>query len=186
MKGENIFKKITGLLTFSALCAVLPFTLSCWSDIDELHKMANAKTYQLRDTGPAGGLIFHIVDNGNGTFTYYEAAPEDYTEGADNSFQWGGRGADMNGTGYTTGIEIGAGRANTQTIANFFDNISQSDPPNASYYDYGWASAETFTDGNNNYPMSENNNGVVAGKKSVSIQLTATATGFCRQDMSLI
>jgi hypothetical protein len=25
--------------------------------------------------GPAGGTIFHSIDNGNGTFTYYEAAP---------------------------------------------------------------------------------------------------------------
>lgn len=37
--------------------------------------------YSLRDTGPAGGKIFHIADNGNGTFTYQEAAPVDQSAG---------------------------------------------------------------------------------------------------------
>jgi len=36
----------------------------------------NAPLYNLRDIGPAGGLIFHIVNNGNGSYTYYEAAPK--------------------------------------------------------------------------------------------------------------
>ena len=33
--------------------------------------------YSLRDMGPAGGLIFIIISNGGGSFTYYEAAPID-------------------------------------------------------------------------------------------------------------
>lgn len=35
------------------------------------------KTFNLRDEGPAGGLIFYIIDLGNGTFRYFEAAPTD-------------------------------------------------------------------------------------------------------------
>jgi hypothetical protein len=37
----------------------------------------SATVYALRDVGPAGGWIFHIIDNLDGTFTYYECAPED-------------------------------------------------------------------------------------------------------------
>ena len=33
--------------------------------------------YQLRDRGPAGGWIFYIIDNADGTKTYYEAAAVD-------------------------------------------------------------------------------------------------------------
>jgi len=33
--------------------------------------------YELRDVGPRGGWIFYIIDNGDGSFTYYECAPAD-------------------------------------------------------------------------------------------------------------
>lgn len=38
--------------------------------------------YSLRDVGPAGGLIFHIIDNGGGSFTYFECAPTDQSTGS--------------------------------------------------------------------------------------------------------
>ena len=37
----------------------------------------STEIYALRATGPADGLIFYIVDNGDATYTYYEAAPSD-------------------------------------------------------------------------------------------------------------
>ncbi len=37
----------------------------------------SATIYALRDIGPNGGLIFNIINNGDGTYTYYEAAVAD-------------------------------------------------------------------------------------------------------------
>jgi hypothetical protein len=34
----------------------------------------SSQSLNLRDVGQAGGLIFHVINNGNGTYTYYEAA----------------------------------------------------------------------------------------------------------------
>ncbi len=60
--------------------------------------------YSLRDTGPAGGLIFYI----NGT-TYYEAAPSDQS----TSYIW----SNINSTEIgTTGTSIGTGQQNTLDI----------------------------------------------------------------------
>lgn len=42
-----------------------------------VRSFVSATIYALRDVGPAGGWIFHIIDNLDGTFTYYECAPED-------------------------------------------------------------------------------------------------------------
>ncbi len=61
-------------------------------------------SYSLRDTGPAGGLIFSI----SGT-TYYEAAPSDQSAGK----AW----SNITGTAIaTTGTAIGTGQANTTAI----------------------------------------------------------------------
>ena len=60
--------------------------------------------YALRDTGQAGGLIFHI----DGT-TYYEAAPADQSAG----YIWSN--IDSVAVG-TTGTAIGTGQANTTAI----------------------------------------------------------------------
>jgi hypothetical protein len=119
MKRKNTLKNITGSLAALALCAVLPFMLSCWSDLDELHDMSQSKTYNLRDRGPAGGWIFHIVDNGDGTYTYYEAAPYGWHDGGeDPNITWG-LDIDENEDNPTVPPEltgIGEGKANSQYI----------------------------------------------------------------------
>ena len=119
MKRKNTLKNITGSLAALTLCAVLPFMLSCWSDFDELHDMSQSKTYNLRDRGPAGGWIFHIVDNGDGTYTYYEAAPYGWHDGGeDPNITWG-LDIDENEDNPTVPPEltgIGEGKANSQYI----------------------------------------------------------------------
>lgn len=65
--------------------------------------------YSLRDLGEAGGLIFNIVDNGDGTYTYYEAAPSDQSTG----IAWSNIDSVLIGT---TGTLVGTGSANTLAI----------------------------------------------------------------------
>lgn len=62
--------------------------------------------YSLRDIGEAGGYIFHIIDNGGGSFTYYEAAQADSALGTWSNV------ASLIGTG----TAIGTGAANTLAI----------------------------------------------------------------------
>jgi uncharacterized protein (TIGR02145 family) len=67
---------------------------------------AAVDAYSLRDTGPAGGLIFCIT----GT-TYYEAAPSDQS----SDYYW----SDITGTSIgTTYTDIGSGKTNTIKIIN--------------------------------------------------------------------
>ena len=66
--------------------------------------------YNLRDTGPAGGLIFYINPNANSDgWKYLECAPQS-TEWA--SKQWGKYGTLVSGTG----TAIGTGNNNTALI----------------------------------------------------------------------
>lgn len=71
--------------------------------------------YALRDIGPAGGLIFHIIDLGMGNYTYYEAEqPGTFGTGRswiDFALQGTFIGA--------VGTIIGTGQANTTTIVTF-------------------------------------------------------------------
>jgi hypothetical protein len=69
-----------------------------------------SKVYALRDTGQGGGLIFHIVDNGNGTFKYWESALTDL----DINQIW----SNINTLLVGTGTAIGTGQANTTAIIN--------------------------------------------------------------------
>jgi len=64
--------------------------------------------YALRDTGPGGGLIFHIIDEGGGDYTYYEAAESDQS---DNHI-W------SNGSGEigSTVVDVGFGMYNSLLI----------------------------------------------------------------------
>ena len=75
--------------------------------------------YILRDTGPAGGLIFYdkgIYSNG---WRYLEAAPV-FTEWT--GIQWGSYGTLIGGTE----TDIGAGQSNTTTIVTWLDNNSET------------------------------------------------------------
>jgi hypothetical protein len=71
--------------------------------------------YSVRDTGPAGGLIFHIEDLGGNDRRFYEAAPEDL-----GTALWGDRGTEIGGTG----TEIGTGASNTDTIVAHMEGKS--------------------------------------------------------------
>ena len=74
-----------------------------------IRSFISAVIYNLRDTGPSGGLIFHITDNGDGTFTYYEAYTSDIGFGS----QWSNITSTLIGT---TGTAIGTGKANSAAI----------------------------------------------------------------------
>jgi uncharacterized protein (TIGR02145 family) len=64
--------------------------------------------YALRDIGPAGGWIFHIIDNGGGSFTYFEVSPS----ADENIFNWSNIDTNIG----TTGTTVGTGQANTIAI----------------------------------------------------------------------
>ena len=71
------------------------------------HAQTSATVYAIGDTGPAGGIVFNITNNGlNGM----EAAPSDQTGGPDAA--WGCEGT-VTGA---TGTAIGDGAANTMAI----------------------------------------------------------------------
>lgn len=65
-------------------------------------------SYSLRSTGPAGGWIFYIYDNGNGTYTYYEAS---ITETL-TYHNWSNVGSSLG----TTSTAIGEGLNNSNEI----------------------------------------------------------------------
>ena len=72
--------------------------------------------YALRDTGPAGGLIFYVKEGGySDGWMYLEAAPAT-TEWT--SKQWGSYQTEIGGTG----IGIGSGQSNTTTIVTWLDD----------------------------------------------------------------
>jgi hypothetical protein len=90
-------------------------------------------TYEVGDTGPAGGTIFYD-DEADGTddiagARYLEAAPGS-TEW--NNVEWGGDGTDINGDDSTVAPEldgIGDGQANTTAILNALDDNGGTDYP---------------------------------------------------------
>ena len=74
--------------------------------------------YSLRDMGPSGGWIFHIVDLGSGNFTYYEAAPNDTITAPYSNISNIAIGITAQGTA------IGTGAANTAAIIAQSGHIS--------------------------------------------------------------
>jgi len=81
-------------------------------------------SYDLRDIGPAGGYIFHIVDNGDGSYTYYEAAPS-----GSESQAWSnitdtliGTTSDLIGEGHNNTDKIIAQAGHTDSAALYCDN----------------------------------------------------------------
>jgi len=73
---------------------------------------AGVAAYALRDTGPAGGLIFYV----DGGTTYYEAAPTDQTVGNDAYWCDNDLGATVLGA---SGTAIGTGQSNTTTMVDY-------------------------------------------------------------------
>ncbi len=104
-------KWISALFTSS----LLMLTLSCEVYTDYIESCEQEVNYNLRDRGPAGGWIFHIIDNLDGTKTYYEAAPVD--QGVSVVWINAGTSPDpqqtLNGN---TGTAIGTGWDNTLAI----------------------------------------------------------------------
>lgn len=84
---------------------------------------AQWKPFSIRDTGPAGGLVFYEKVSYSDGWRYLEAAPAstgwsrgEYWEGV----SWGGHGTLVGGTG----IGIGTGSSNTQKIV---DELGEGD-----------------------------------------------------------
>ena len=132
--------------------------------------------------GYRGGKLAYILQSGD---TGYDAtvphgiiaAEEDQDGGS--GIQWGGYGADMAGTGYTTGTALGDGQSNTETIVDFFDTIYQSGSPSVTYYTYDWGTlvspnTENFTDGTSTYAMDYRNDGNVAAKLCADYEVTVS------------
>lgn len=65
-------------------------------------------SYNLRDSGPSGGLIFYDKGDCSGGWRYMEAAPSDQSSG----IQWGGFGT-MYGI---SAVAVGTGKDNTASI----------------------------------------------------------------------
>jgi len=84
--------------------------------------------YALRDTGPAGGLIFYVKEGGySDGWMYLEAAPSDQSTGV----SWGCEGTEIlgaDGTAVGTGeqntIDIEAGCVTAGTAADICANLS--------------------------------------------------------------
>lgn len=79
-------------------------------------------TYDIGDTGPAGGIIFYVDETDEFAWTYLEAAP-DSTQGFD---PWGKQGTSVAGTE----TAVGTGEANTATIIAAM-NEAPADPDSA-------------------------------------------------------
>ena len=90
-----------------------------------VRKFTTTDSYSLRDTGPADGLIFHIVDEGGGNYTYYEAWVEDLGVAP----HWSNVDDVLIGT---TGTAIGTGTGNT---ADIISQTGHTDSP-ASWCDF--------------------------------------------------
>jgi|GEM_PF-1921104 len=132
-----------------------------------------------------GGKLAYILQSGD---TGYDATvPHGIIAAAGDQdggsgIQWGGFGADMSGTGYTTGTALGDGQSNTETIVNFFDTIYHSGSPSVTYYTYDWVSlttgTENFTDGTSTYAMDYRNDGNVAAKLCADYEVTVSGVTY--------
>jgi hypothetical protein len=88
----------------------LLFIIGCENptDLDPGYELGD---FQLRDKGPAGGLIFYIDEADEFDWTFLEAAPQS-TEWADK--QWGDYNTEIGGNAGLNGI--GDGRAATEAV----------------------------------------------------------------------
>src|SRR6056297_2487210 len=134
VKEKKAIRTVAGVF-FMIILPVL-FVTGCWSDLDEISDMLDNKAYNLRDRGPAGGWIFHIVKNGDGTTTYYEAAPVEQEE---SNIAWGPSGTNENGVDLSSPPEltgIGDGKTNSQYIYETYTGSLSSFPAFQACYNY--------------------------------------------------
>lgn len=127
-------------------------------------------SYEVGEIGPSGGYIFYVDTENDFDWTYLEAAPYGWYQGAtdsngaysgddDPSFQWGAN-------GYTvipsvTGTAVGTGETSTANIVSYHDGLDTygSYYTNASQYD-------------------ANNDGTVAAKVCAEYSLTVEGTTY--------
>ena len=76
-----------------------------------IRSFISSVSYELRDVGPAGGWIFIKINNGNGTYTYYECGSSDLSV----TQVWSNITNILIGT---TGTAVGTGQSNTIAIIN--------------------------------------------------------------------
>lgn len=100
--GARMFDFSTGIIILNAT------KFANYDHVRPIRSFVTADIYALRSVGQAGGLVFHVVDNGDGTYTYYEM----YLLDVSVSEIW----SDVAGLAGATGITIGTGMANTLAI----------------------------------------------------------------------
>ncbi len=79
------------------------------------------RDYDVGDTGPAGGIVFHDKGRYSDGWRYLEAAPSDQSTG----IEWGAHGTDVAGDDKNVSPEIeltGTGKANTDAIVAEIDD----------------------------------------------------------------
>jgi hypothetical protein len=120
MKGMKVRSFCASLGLFCVILAGIRVPASAQDSPPD--EGAIRETYDIGDTGPAGGIIFYDKGNAAGGWRYLEAAPAS-TEFTD--LQWAvNEGSGVNGT--KTGI--GEGKANTQAIVDYSIQNGRSMP----------------------------------------------------------
>lgn len=102
-------------------------------NIRAIRSFISTDVLSLRGLGQCGGLIFHIDDNGDGSYTYWEAAPSDQTAGV-----WSNVGSTYLGT--TSGFI-------TESLNNTDEIIAQVGHTNSAAKTCKDLSGNAFVDG---------------------------------------
>ena len=109
--GLSMKKTIFQILTVSLVMIGLFFACTPLDNLDDDDNGDETATYNLRDTGPAGGLIFYDKGSYSDGWRYLEAAPSDQSIGV-----WIVGGATQTMENGNTLLTIGTGSANTTFI----------------------------------------------------------------------
>ena len=150
-------KRLTFVLVSVLLALILSGCPGTGQDLDPV-------TYSLRDTGPAGGLVFYDKGSYSDGWRYLEAASEDVDSG--NIKEWGGRGYKITGTG----TAVGAGNVNTSIIVSFHDGLSPD------YYTNNFDNNISFT--NPTCTFDSSNDGTVAAKLCTDYSVINNGTTY--------
>jgi hypothetical protein len=114
-------RRLPTFLVFSAVLAAC--TLPGVSKAPQNTAPYTGGTYNVGDTGPGGGIVFYVHQNGTFTSTgsdcgsnckYLEAAPADLKNGVEDGFEWC---SDTESELDVSETGIGTGMANTTTAA---------------------------------------------------------------------